>query len=58
LTGLERLRRASLDVAQTIEDARGVELCTARNAIACVDSATFKPRRLPPHMSRVLEGAH
>lgn len=58
VTTLERLRGASLDLAQLVEDAHGLPVCRALNSVACVDATTLKPRRLPPHMLRMFEGAH
>ncbi len=43
---LERLRRASLEIAQTV--ARGQErIVEARVHVACVDAARFKPVAIP-----------
>ena len=56
-TRLERLGGASLEFAQTITDLAGYTLCTAHNAVACVDYRTLQPRRLPAHMLRIFKGA-
>jgi acyl-CoA thioester hydrolase len=56
-TVLERLRRASMEFAQTIEDDNGRNVCTARIRVACIDAASFKPRRIPTELLRVFQGA-
>ena len=56
-TGLERLRGASLEFAQIIEDCDRRSICTASIRVACVDARSFKPRRIPGQMLRVFQGA-
>jgi acyl-CoA thioester hydrolase len=55
---LERLRRASLDLGQTIVDRAGRDICSAQVTIACVAAETLAPRRIPAHMMKVFERAH
>jgi acyl-CoA thioester hydrolase len=56
-SALERLRGASVEFKQIIEDRDGRTVCTADNRVACVDAASFKPRRIPGRMLRVFQGA-
>ncbi len=56
-TGLERLRGARLEFAQIIEDCDRRCICTAGIHVACVDAASFKPRRIPGQMLRVFQSA-
>lgn len=54
---LERLRRATIEFDQRIDDAAGRPVCSARNAVACVDANNLRPCRVPVHMMRIFEGA-
>ena len=53
---LESLRGASIEFVQTITDRLDRTLCTARNVVACVASASLQPRRIPAHMMRIFKG--
>ena len=57
-TGLKRLRGASLEFVQIIEDCDQRCVCTASNRVACVDASSFKPRRIPGQMLRVFQSAN
>ncbi len=53
---LERIRGASIEFAQSVNDHLGSTLCTARNVVACVTSTSLQPRRIPAHMMRIFQG--
>ena len=54
---VERLRSASLDIAQTVlRAADGVTLARARVRVACVDAGTFTPCRIPHEIAALIEG--
>lgn len=57
-TTLERLRGASMELAQRIAVVSGETVCTARVDVACVDPRALKPRRIPRHVTRNLQGAN
>ncbi len=55
-TTLDRLRGASFEVRQVIEDGADNSICSATVGVACVDPRSLKPRRIPMNMLRVFQG--
>jgi len=58
ISSLERLGGASIVFRQVIENAAGEQVCIGTNKVACVEAGTFRPRRIPAHMMRVLRGGN
>ncbi len=58
VTALERLRAASLEMAQEIDDIGGNVLCRGRIGVACVEAQSLRPTRVPADLRRVFEGAY
>jgi acyl-CoA thioester hydrolase len=50
---IARLGGASLEFAQDVLDAAARPLCEAEVRIACLDSDTYRPRRLPVSLRRM-----
>ena len=51
-TEVGELKRASVIFMQRIENA-SIDLCMGTNTVACVDAATFLPKRIPLALSGV-----
>ena len=58
VTALERLRAASFEMAQEIDDVCGKVVCRGRIGVACVEAQSLRPARIPADLWRVFEGAY
>ncbi len=58
VSAIERLRGASIEFRQEIDNAAGAKVCVGLNKVACVEAGTFRPRRIPAHMMRVFQGGN
>lgn len=54
---VKRLRRASIELDQTILSQQDQLLCSAEVLVACVNSLSFKPSLIPDSISRLLKSA-
>lgn len=56
---IERVRRASLDFAQSIRRSdEDTELCTAQVKVACLEAETFRPAVIPADIKESFRGEY
>jgi acyl-CoA thioester hydrolase len=55
-TRVQRLRQASIEFEQQVQDPRGTDLCRAIVLCACVEATRFRPTGIPQSIAEAITG--